>query len=555
LPSVLLAGYVYPSGEVLAALKLACLAALAWHAAALFGKARGGPASGVALAVATGLVWAAVTGMLVYQAVALLPFDFRAVMSLLDDARRTLVLVFGEHGVALALGALAALAAAGAALAWVVARGLRSIAPRLQPGVPATVACFGFACWLLASDLWYAADQLVLNNRWAEARSAAPEPSVTDYSALAVASRESVFVLQLESVTTHALFERAADRAGGYRERVPQPGMNTILKEGHGVLFPWFWANGVQTHRAWESILCGVSANLGESYAVNPLRLSRTTCLPAHLAGAGYRTIFFYSFFDLQFFNLGAFARRAGFQEMAYGPQLMAEGDRRHRWAYDDCVFYDRAFDHLAKSGLARSERVFAYFEVGMNHSPFSNTDKYPDAHPHREPKQILEHYVNSVSEQDHCLLRFWQRFRSLGRDDVHLFILPDHGLWIPGLPPQPDPAFATWLIYVPPLRRQAEFRPRAVLAPVPSQAQLYPTILELLGAGTAPASFAFALRGEAPPPGYHDCHALTDGGNRLVVRRGGERVEYRPESREASAPGGVRMTMDYPAFWHQFGC
>lgn len=30
---------------------------------------------------------------------------------------------------------------------------------------------------------------------------------------------------------------------------------------------------------------------------------------------------------------------------------------------------------------------------------------------------------------QDHCLLTFWKRFRELGRDDVHLFIVPDRSL------------------------------------------------------------------------------------------------------------------------------
>ena len=151
-----------------------------------------------------------------------------------------------------------------------------------------------------------------------------------------------------------------------------------------------------------------------------------------------------------------------------------------------------------------------------------------------RSYERLIEHYLNSVAEQDHCLQAFWKRFRQLGRDDVHLFILPDHSLWLPGLGHQPDTSFATWLAYVPPARRAAEFKPRAVFAPVPSQAQLYPTILELLGGGAVPASFAFALRGEEASRDYDDCHLLGGPGVRLVVRRNGERTESLPGAGQA---------------------
>ena len=118
-----------------------------------------------------------------------------------------------------------------------------------------------------------------------------------------------------------------------------------------------------------------------------------------------------------------------------------------------------------------------------MHHAPFFNRTRHSQAHPYPVPASFLEHYLNSNAEQDHCLLAFWRRFRELGRDDVHLFIVPDHSLWVHGVPAYPDAGFATWLAYVPPARRASEFKPRAVASPTPSQAQLYPTILELLGA------------------------------------------------------------------------
>jgi phosphoglycerol transferase MdoB-like AlkP superfamily enzyme len=363
-----------------------------------------------------------------------------------------------------------------------------------------------------------------------------------------------VFVLQLESVNTFALFERSAD-AAGFRRRVPQAGLETMLREGRGVLFPFFWANSTQTHRAWEAILCGISGNAGPPISLEPARLLRRTCLPRLLGESDYARVFLYSYFEIEFFNLRGFASMAGFQDVAYGDRLMAPGDTRHEWAYDDCVFYRRAFEYLAREGLDKRERVFAYFEVGMNHWPFAGSMKHPQAHPYREPSSALEHYVNSVSEQDHCLLEFWRRFRALGRDDVHLFILPDHSLWVRGAPLAPDSGFATWLAYIPPARRAAEFKPGAVLEPVPSQAQIYPTVLELLDGTRLPGSFAFALRGEPAPRDYADCQLLSDPFQRVIVRRGDARSEYRLGSGEIALPGAPARAAGFDEFRDQFVC
>ena len=231
----------------------------------------------------------------------------------------------------------------------------------------------------------------------------------------------------------------------------------------------------------------------------------------------------------------------------------MAEGDRRHAWGYDDCVFYNRAFDQLARR--ARGERILAYFEVGMHHGPYGPVTRYPQAHPFRAAKSVYEHYVNSLAEQDHCLLEFWRRFRQLGRDDVHLFVLPDHSAHLFGMPAEEDSLYATWLAYVPPARRAAEFRPRAVHALAPSQAQIFPTILELLGAAPLPGSFAFALRGEAPPPYYDDCHMMGRHGVSLVVRRKSERAEYRLYSGEAVLPDGSVTKSSLNSFQERFAC
>lgn len=554
LPSVLIGGLAASSSDLIAALKLACLAAFAWHAARVLRDRPAGGGSALALAAATGLLWSALAVMSLYEVVAMAPLDFSMVIVSIHDARRTLVHVLGPHGALIAVGALAALAMSGTGAAWALLRGLRARLLCLPHGPRGAVACVGLLCYFAAADLWYAAEELVLYPRVysVESPNTPALLSVPDYSAIPIRSRETVFVLQLESVNSLAVFEPAA--GPHFRARVPQPGLETIVKEGGGVLFPLFWANGTQTHRAWESILCGMSGNLGPAISAEPSRLQRLTCLPGHLAGAGYSAVFLYSYFNLDFFNLGEFAHKAGFSEVVYGPKLMREGDRSHQWGYDDCVFYERAFDYLVRQGLDKRERVFAYFEVGMHHAPFFNSSKHPAAHPYDAPASFLEHYLNSNAEQDHCLLVFWKRFRQLGRDDVHLFIVPDHSLWVHGVPAYPDAGFATWLAYVPPARRAAEFKPRTVASPTPSQAQLYPTILELLEGASLPGSFAFSLRGEPPPPSYADCHLLTAPSQRLVVRKNGQRAEYRLRASSVVVPGSV-FEPDFWGFRENFAC
>ena len=545
LPAVLIAGAVAPSADLVAVLKLACMGALAWHGVAVWFGRPAYRASALAMALAAGLMWSAVLVMWIYGVVAMMPFEFTTIVLSFADALRTIEVVLGRHGVLVVSTVFIAIVVTASVCAALALAALRRLLGGLPQAAPAATACLGLALCVAATDLRYAANVLVVDPTSYGSGDLSPRaapPLMPDYSHLAPAGTESVFIIQLESVNSYALFDPpAAD--GTRRQRVALPGLDTIVRDGQGVLFPLFWSNGTKTNRAWESIICGISGNLGEAIAFYPPRLARHTCLPAHLANAGYATVFYYAYFDVEFFNFGRFAAAAGFQDVAYGERLMRAGDRRHPWGYDDCVFYERAFDDLAANGLHRREKVLAYFEVGSNHAPFDSSRKYPAAHPYPGSSDTSEQYVNAVAEQDHCLLAFWKRFRALGRDDVHLFIVPDHSVWVPGTLEREDAPFATWLAYVPPARRAGEFRPRAVTTPVPSQAEIYPTVLELLGAGRTPRSFAFALRGEPAPADYDDCRMMSEAQRQLVVRRGAERFEW--------STGGA----DFWSFRERFAC
>ena len=550
LPAFTIAELVLPSADLVAALKAVCLAAFAWHAFTIAVR-RWQRGSALALALSAGTVWTAVLVIRSYQWLTLMPLDFAMILASLDDAGRTLEHVLGRHGVLIAAGGLLALIAVASIGVGFALGAARRLAALRRPGKPVALACSVFLAYLAVGDLSYAVNELA-SSRLGRGFKLAP-PLVPDYSGVPVRSDESVVILQLESVNSLALFD--LERDGTSRSRIPLPGLSRILGERGAVFFPRFWSNGAQTNRAWESILCGVSGNLGPPIANNPGQLGGKPCLPAHLAQAGYATVFLYSYFSPDFFNLGAFSRFAGFHELAYGHALMHDGDPRYTWGYDDCVFYERAFDYLAAKGLDQRKRLFAYFEVGTNHTPFYGTNKHPEAHPYREPRSLLEHYLNSVAEQDYCLLTFWKRFRALGRDDVHLIVLPDHSLWVHETLGNEDAPFATWLAYVPPRRRAAEFKKANVLAPVPSQAELYPTLLELLGGGRSPRSFAFALRGEPAPPDYDDCRQMAEPNRRLVVRRDGKRSEYRFKTDTLLMFQGAAEASDYLAFLKRFAC
>lgn len=552
LPTVLIADHVSASSELVAVLKMLCVAAFAWYTLTHLGNVKGTVSSRVAVAAASGLMWAVVLAMALFRMVAMTPFNFEEAIASLYDARRTLIQSLGPHGVTLTLAALTVLLMACVGAAWALYRGLPARARRFTPAPAGAVLCLAMLGYFGVADLVYAAERLVLFPKTGFPHKHTPTPLVHDYSAVPIQPGDSVFIVQLESVNADALFDRAAE-GSGFRVRVRQPGLETLLKEGGGVLFPLFWANGMRTNRAWESVLCGVSGNAGNALAGTPGRLPEGACLPARLARAGYATVFFYSYFDLDFYNFGVFAQQAGFQEVAYDKSLMAQSDRRHAWAYDDCAFYNRAFDRLANR--PRSERLFAYFEVGMNHVPFDGLPKHPQAHPFRPAKSAIESYLNSVAEQDHCLLEFWRRFRELGRDDVHLFVLPDHSVGVFGVPQRVDTDFAIWLAYVPPSRLTAKPVARTVHQPIPSQAQMLPTILELLGAPRLKHSFAFALRGEAAPPDYDDCHMLARQGSHLIVRKNGQRFEYMLPTNEALLPGAVPVRLSLNAFQERFAC
>jgi hypothetical protein len=360
-------------------------------------------------------------------------------------------------------------------------------------------------------------------------------PIFPDTSDWATTGGESVYLLQLESGSAHAVSGQLELEGRRYDGNYA-PNLRRIAQDG--VFFPFFWSNSVQSNRALENILCGITNNVGPALSYNPAKIL-SECLPAILRKAGYRTIFYVAFDDPQFMNYKQFSAALGFDEFRDAPSLGMPADRSS-WGIDDCRFYSAVFDDLRRR--PQQEKRFVYIEVSAHHYPFAGRPEYARLHPFVLPQAPIEWYLNSWVEQDHCLADFYERYLDLTQGEAHLVITPDHS-WPVGMHGNflhdygwYHANFAIPFLYVPPRSRAAEFRTGAAVNEQPSLAGLPPTILELLDGRARANSFAGVLRAQASLPVEHAefCHILTQpyGGGAIVIQRTTEKLVYHVQRR-----------------------
>lgn len=325
---------------------------------------------------------------------------------------------------------------------------------------------------------------------------------------------ESLIILQLESLNGHVLFEKT-------RPRIPLPGLQKLIEQG-GIWFPHFWSNTFGTLLGMSSILCG-SEGAMTSRLVSPPE--GVTCLPERFRQAGFKTAFYYSYRDARFYDMFQHVKKLGFENFYFGENLMKPGDPNLKWGYDDCRFYQRAFEHL-KGGLNREKKFFVHMSVHMNHVPYQRHLAHLK-HPYPTPNSLEQEYLNSVFEQDHCMGEFLDHVKSLNRPDLHVLIAGDHGYPIDQSGGMRD-HFMTSLFFLPATNRKAEFAPGLRNQIVPAQVQILPTVLELFGTQPSPYSFLPILKGQQPSPAYRDCHLVADFGLNLAFVTYGSQVVAR---------------------------
>ena len=352
-------------------------------------------------------------------------------------------------------------------------------------------------------------------------RSTPPQlPSNNKYS---LNSSDNIFIVQLESVNAYSIITA--------EKKYKQKYMPELYRIGRqGTIFPLFWGNSIQTHRAQENILCGLYYNDGKSYFEREQELT-IPCLPEKLKEAGYTTLFFCGWPDPSFWESGDFMEHIGFDEVHYG-DFMHKEDTQYRWGYDDCDVYKRVFEYLNKN-YPKKSKLFVYIEMCMSHFPFEPKEEYASIHAFKEPKDFTKKYLNSMQEQDYCLKYFYSDFQQYDTGKSHLFILADHS-WPTGMHNNCynekgayNENFLTPLVYVPPVADKKKYYENNFSQQIFDQSDLMPTVFELLSGKPYQNSFAFALKKGLKNNSYEDCHVMVQPYNNPQVAVVKENLKY----------------------------
>ncbi|MCX6740055.1 MAG: sulfatase-like hydrolase/transferase [Candidatus Parcubacteria bacterium] len=354
---------------------------------------------------------------------------------------------------------------------------------------------------------------------------------IPDYKNIKTNSNENIFILQLESINAMATQGQAAN-LDAYANQVFIPNFQKIAKDG--IFFPYFWSNSIQTIRAQENILCGITNNIDEGIAYDD-GVDMENCLPNILKKSGYKTIVFRSD-NLEFQGMGDFFQKLGYEEVHY-TDIMKPQDPKYQWGFDDCIFYQRAFEYLKNKGLDK-EKIFVYFEVSSTHLPWEPKAEYTFTHKFNSPANYLEKYLNSQSEQDYCLGKFYEEYKEYNDSKSHLFILSDHS-WPIGFKEGNyynfqnafNENYLTVLSYFPPTDKTGQFNiGKTVKTPlIYSETDIPPTIFELLNNQSYQNSFVFELKKESTQSTYENCQILTQpySGGYLIIISGTNKYIY----------------------------
>jgi phosphoglycerol transferase MdoB-like AlkP superfamily enzyme len=189
----------------------------------------------------------------------------------------------------------------------------------------------------------------------------------------------------------------------------------------HGVFFPRFYGNSVQTILAQENILCSLPSSM-ESDLSRSGQSKAVACLPKLLKKAGYKNYFFESG-DLNFENSGSLMRDIGFDQVR-GAEMGRENDPKYLWGLREDAFLDRAFENLSR--MDSSAKSLVYLHMGpTNHWPF---DWGVENKGLPEQGAFKDRFAASMSRQDRYLAGLLERFDKIyPQKDYILLIYGDH--------------------------------------------------------------------------------------------------------------------------------
>lgn len=343
------------------------------------------------------------------------------------------------------------------------------------------------------------------------------QPDIPDYQPDLSTATDNIFIVQLESLNALVL----QGQTEKYHE-VYIPQLHQIAKDG--VFFPYFWSNTIQTDRAQESILCGVANNIGLSF-LHAKDANFQACLPRVLKANGYKTIAFRSD-ALDYNNMGKYLTKLGFEEV-HNQDILQPQDIKYKWGYDDCTFYQRAFEYLKKN-YPNPQKLLVYFEVSSAHIPWENKPEYSFADKIPNPENYTEKYINAESEQDYCLSKFYEEFKNYNAAKAQLMILSDTSSPT-GINDQDifnfqnnfNENFLTTFLYIPPVKNAEDFQIGKIIDnPVFSHSDILPTIYEILSGQNFQNSFAYELKKNNTINNHENCQILSQpySGSYIIV-------------------------------------
>ena len=376
-------------------------------------------------------------------------------------------------------------------------RSARAAASRRPPAGAVVVATAGALALTLALRPVHA--RLVMPALGSSDRATRSRAIFPETSSFRASSGDSLVMVQLESVNSLAVTGRLEPV-----KRDMLAGERTMMSDG--IFLPNLFATGQETIRAQETMLCGLAGNTGATFTYRPGDIpDSVTCLPEILRKSGYHTVFLSALPHPNFTNRAEFLHRAGFDESHFA-DFMRPGDPSDSWGFYDEVFYRRAFAWLRDRFRGR-DHLFIYLEVSSAHYPFEPRHDRPDLEIFGHPASSRQRYMNAYAYQDDALRTFRDEFRPFADDRTHLvvtgdhsFPVPVHGPFLAAIAADIENCLTTFL-YVPPVSRRGEF---AVGRTIPDgffgEADVEPTLVELLDGKPYPNSFAPSLRTGAPP-------------------------------------------------------
>ena len=291
-------------------------------------------------------------------------------------------------------------------------------------------------------------------------------------------NKPNVFLILIESYNANFVEAQAPDG-------LPYtPCFNSLINKG--VYIERFYGNSIQTCKGQAAVFFSIIPPYkGKLFVDYPgLEISG---FPALLANAGYETVFFQAYHDLEFDNTYNSMVKAGFGVVKSFKEFRRPGDRPHIWGWgvEDKVFYERFFymlDGMHKNG--QDKPLFAALMTVGTHIP---CDGIPPEKMsiYKNPRNIKEKYSNALRLSDSQLPRF---FELLGERDYlknsiviitadHSFPMKEHGIY------NNEKCFYDEAFRVPFLVMwDGVIKPERIKEKAYSQIDIGPTIMDMLG-------------------------------------------------------------------------